>query len=326
MGMPERTCTSETPYRYGASNGQEKSTEINKNSYTADYWQYDARVVRRWNVDPLPKSYESPYSSFANNPIWFIDPNGADTTIKGENYQYKNGTSLENVTLTASTKGNKKWINARFKAAFAALVVRKETIVGIEKLLEGTGVRLANKSLSAFRFLGPAAAIASLPFTLSSDNISQPDLIRQTDERLNEYLQEGDFAGAQAYAETYNKERGRQGYSKIVFRYMSLGEFNNRLTPDGDLPQALPFDRNNNLAVKWITPGFYVSSKAAKTYLALPTAPDIAVWTYEVEISASKMPSIGYQTVKPKYGEPGGGKEATILQPFPIHGFFPLIK
>jgi hypothetical protein len=68
-------------YRYGF-NSQEKDDEIygSGNSYTAEYWQYDARLGRRWNVDPVVKPYESPYATFANNPIWFVDPNGADST------------------------------------------------------------------------------------------------------------------------------------------------------------------------------------------------------------------------------------------------------
>ena len=61
-------------------------------------------------------------------------------------------------------------------------------------------------------------------------------------------------------------------------------------------------------------------SKDAKSFLAMPTAPDIAVWTYEVEILATKMPSGPgrYQPVKPNNQEIGGGLEATIIQPFPI--------
>ena len=70
-------------YRYGF-NGQEKSDEIdpNGNSMTAEFWQYDARIGRRWNSDPLEKAYESPYASFGNNPLWLTDHNGADTTIE----------------------------------------------------------------------------------------------------------------------------------------------------------------------------------------------------------------------------------------------------
>ena len=69
-----------TGYRYGF-NGQEKSDEVNEdgNSYTAEFWQYDARIGRRWNLDPKPTVGISQYSAFSNNPISFIDIKG-DTT------------------------------------------------------------------------------------------------------------------------------------------------------------------------------------------------------------------------------------------------------
>jgi RHS repeat-associated protein len=65
-------------YRYGF-NGQMKSTEIGENSYTAEFWEYNANIGRRWNVDPITKEDESPYATFGNNPINSVDPNGADT-------------------------------------------------------------------------------------------------------------------------------------------------------------------------------------------------------------------------------------------------------
>ena len=73
-------ASSKNKYRYGF-NSMERDDEIYGagNSYTAEYWQYDSRLGRRWNVDPVVKVHESPYAIFANNPIWFIDPNGADT-------------------------------------------------------------------------------------------------------------------------------------------------------------------------------------------------------------------------------------------------------
>jgi RHS repeat-associated protein len=67
-------------YRYGF-NGQEKSSEINESLYTAEFWQYDSRIGRRWNKDPIVKVGESPYAAFSNNPVWFSDVNGADTTL-----------------------------------------------------------------------------------------------------------------------------------------------------------------------------------------------------------------------------------------------------
>lgn len=78
--MPGRHGNSGT-YRYGGANGQEKVDEVSGegNHYTAEYWEYDSRLLRRWNQDPVVKHHESPYACFANNPIWFADPNGADT-------------------------------------------------------------------------------------------------------------------------------------------------------------------------------------------------------------------------------------------------------
>ncbi len=83
MGMPGRKVASEN-YRYGF-NGQEKSTELdqNGNSMTAEFWQYDARLGRRWNVDPRPDVSISQYSSFANNPVIYSDPLGDTIRIYG---------------------------------------------------------------------------------------------------------------------------------------------------------------------------------------------------------------------------------------------------
>ena len=68
-------------YRYGF-NGQEKDDEIYGQgaSYTAEFWQYDARLGRRWNGEPMISEFPwmSYYACFANNPIWFTDPDGRD--------------------------------------------------------------------------------------------------------------------------------------------------------------------------------------------------------------------------------------------------------
>jgi hypothetical protein len=76
MEMPGRN-TNAGNYRYGF-NGQEKSTEINGagNLYTAEFWEYDGRIGRRWNLDPKPVIGVSEYSAIANNPIWLSDPLG----------------------------------------------------------------------------------------------------------------------------------------------------------------------------------------------------------------------------------------------------------
>ena len=77
MVMPGRSYSSSNGYRYGF-NGQEKSSELNDNLYTAEYWEYDSRIGRRWNIDPVDKPWQTPYHAFSNKPITNIDPNGAD--------------------------------------------------------------------------------------------------------------------------------------------------------------------------------------------------------------------------------------------------------
>lgn len=79
MVMPGRSHTSGTDYRYGF-NGQEKVDEINGagNHNTALFWEYDTRLGRRWNLDPVVKFWQSSYACFSNSPIWKLDPNGDD--------------------------------------------------------------------------------------------------------------------------------------------------------------------------------------------------------------------------------------------------------
>ena len=56
--------------RYGF-NGQEKDNEVSGagNSMTAEFWQYDSRLVRRWNIDPIKTDDEGGYTVNHNNPI-----------------------------------------------------------------------------------------------------------------------------------------------------------------------------------------------------------------------------------------------------------------
>ncbi|MDD3876003.1 MAG: hypothetical protein PHT69_05245 [Bacteroidales bacterium] len=66
-------------YRFGF-NSQEKVDEIAGlgNHNTALFWEYDTRLGRRWNLDPVVKPWESDYATFRNNPLIFADPDGKD--------------------------------------------------------------------------------------------------------------------------------------------------------------------------------------------------------------------------------------------------------
>jgi len=90
--MPGRSYNA-NGYRFGF-NGQEKDDEVfgsTGTSYTAEFWQYDSRIGRRWNIDPVVKPWESSYATFSGNPIWFSDPNGLDTVSVNTNTPLKSG-------------------------------------------------------------------------------------------------------------------------------------------------------------------------------------------------------------------------------------------
>ena len=74
------------PYRF-AFNGQEKTDEIAGagNHNTAEFWEYDTRIGRRWNLDPKPTFGISDYAAFLNSPIWFSDLLG--DTVKNEGFK-----------------------------------------------------------------------------------------------------------------------------------------------------------------------------------------------------------------------------------------------
>src|SRR5690625_3069201 len=76
-------------YRFGF-NGQEKVNEIAGmgNHNTAEFWEYDTRLGRRWNVDPVDQISVSNYAVNGNNPIFYVDPLG--------NYRTKFGARIAN--------------------------------------------------------------------------------------------------------------------------------------------------------------------------------------------------------------------------------------
>lgn len=91
--MPGRNSVAES-YRYGF-NGYEKDDEVKSvagGHISFEDYGYDPRIARRWNMDPLWKSfpYQSPYVYALNNPIKFIDIDGkgpkdgvhTDVTVK----------------------------------------------------------------------------------------------------------------------------------------------------------------------------------------------------------------------------------------------------
>ena len=86
-------------------NGMLKDDEVkgSGNSYTAEFWQYDSRLGRRWNLDPVVVASESGYAAFRNNPIWLNDPNG-DCPDCSEKSEPNKHTIEKGETLTGIAK------------------------------------------------------------------------------------------------------------------------------------------------------------------------------------------------------------------------------
>jgi hypothetical protein len=103
MTMPGRKYSSGGSYRYGF-NGQENSDEIAAGLTTAMYWEYDSRIGRRWNVDPVLKIWESPYLCFGGNPILYSDLLGDDANGDGGKGKKKKTTPTTPTPLKAKSK------------------------------------------------------------------------------------------------------------------------------------------------------------------------------------------------------------------------------
>jgi len=156
-------------YRY-EFNGMEKDDEVSGegNSYTAEYWQYDSRLGRRWNVDPIVKHHESPYATFANNPIWFIDPSGADTSFVNK--------GARDLALDLINPDSKNY-NEKFASNFQKMVDDKETVYSFEKWDKAQTEKKENGMLSITfgEFIGQGKNdkgqnLVNIGFSLESSN------------------------------------------------------------------------------------------------------------------------------------------------------------
>ncbi|MEN9548985.1 MAG: hypothetical protein RIR12_1576 [Bacteroidota bacterium] len=80
MDMPGRKLGSENRYGF---NGKERDKDIASGNYDFGARIYDGRIGRWLSVDPLQAKYpgESPYMFGADNPNFFIDPDGRDRII-----------------------------------------------------------------------------------------------------------------------------------------------------------------------------------------------------------------------------------------------------
>lgn len=102
-------------YRFGF-NGQEQDNEVygKGNLNSAEFWMYDIRLARRWNLDPVDQISISNYVVLGNSPLWLSDPNGdvaGDYYTKEGKYLGKDERSDDKVYIT--TEGNYTYMTGK---------------------------------------------------------------------------------------------------------------------------------------------------------------------------------------------------------------------
>jgi RHS repeat-associated protein len=130
MAMPGRSTGA---YRYGF-NGKETDTEMGGGIYTAEFWQYDARIGRRMNVDPVTFPWQSTYATFNNSPIALCDPSGAAAE---EPTKKKDPNKLDEVVVSGKNEAPK----------MKPLTVG--SVESLEKKQDGGGGKLKTTSVTA---------------------------------------------------------------------------------------------------------------------------------------------------------------------------------
>ncbi|TAE01389.1 MAG: hypothetical protein EAZ97_03390 [Bacteroidetes bacterium] len=110
MVMTERSFQEkqERKYRWGF-NTQEKDEDIDEGGshYTAEFWEYDGRIGRRWNVDPVVKPWESSYMCLGNNPISLNDVKGDDA---GEGNPNQRSLTKQEIGILLGNDGVDKFV------------------------------------------------------------------------------------------------------------------------------------------------------------------------------------------------------------------------
>jgi len=165
-------CDNSADYRFGF-NGQEKDNEVAGigNFTTAMFWEYDSRIGRRWNVDPIVHVWESPYATFSNNPILFLDPKGDEfvnahdkekKTAEGDVSQAKERKEslrgklddLKSIDPSEKSKGHNKQIRRlerQVKKADRALGKAENRLTEVQAKWDE-----ANATLEEFKVTNPA--------------------------------------------------------------------------------------------------------------------------------------------------------------------------
>jgi hypothetical protein len=142
-------CNGKSGYSF-RFNGQEQDNEVagNGNIMTAEFWEYDTRLGRRWNLDPKSKLELSPFSCLGNSPIIFNDPKGDIFGISKDKDGKINQKAKTDI-LNLANENNRQFISFDDNG-IASLNFGPRSKLEIEEILEkDKGISLINDLINA---------------------------------------------------------------------------------------------------------------------------------------------------------------------------------
>ncbi len=198
MLMPGRNYNA-PDYRFGF-NGMEKDDEITGvtgSHYTSTFWEYDSRLGRRWNIDPVVKPWISPYASYGDNPILFVDPFGDDWFVAGQDIKDDEGEIL-------STKGDVLFEKGKSESTYTGEWERLggDLMFGEDAIKDDELIYMGSEYAKGFmeeQGYKPATREALVEKTISTSHFPEPhgpvtittDLGRSEKETKTTYVKEG---------------------------------------------------------------------------------------------------------------------------------------
>lgn len=266
MLMPGRSALPHD-YRFGF-NGQEMSNELKGegNSNTAEYWEYDTRLGRRWNIDPITFAWQSPYVCFNNNPIYYSDPSGAtgeETIKKGDSFVGEDGKTYTSSFNEAEVVAEKQVSSATNAHGVENPINNSEPkfpsnipteIVGLSSVIESLADNLDSKYVKdASQGFGYVMAINDLrtaaqaepnkynnglsPVTIGTDAIV-PGLGSLTESMINRRMEDFEsddfqilgktnYAKFRDYVNQQNSVRGPDKNNTIILVYTNYKIYDN---------------------------------------------------------------------------------------------------
>src|SRR5690625_1405801 len=148
-------------YRFGF-NGQEKVNEMSGmgNHNTAEFWEYDTRLGRRWNLDPVDQISVSNYAVNGNNPIWAYDYFGNfDSERKAKDYKKEN--KLKGRIVSSKDEGVNYQIRNKNYTYFQDPTSPSMGVDGVTKAYNVTGKKWKSTANSYTAWMRDPALIES---------------------------------------------------------------------------------------------------------------------------------------------------------------------